>query len=114
MERNDFVFIGMDSIQHAVDLASTRRWHWAPAPEAVRRKIASGGHCVALTHDDAPMVVVVVRGDRSHRGTGRHASGAAFIELNITRFNEAVEDCPVVEDLITVFGENAVVSAARG
>ena len=92
MERNDFVFIGIDNIQGAVDVASARRWDWSPAPEAVRRQIARNGHCVALTHDDAPMSVVIIRGDVGKRGTGRHNGQTAFIDLDTATFDETVED----------------------
>ncbi len=102
MDRTDFVFIGMDSVQRAVDVACARRWSWMPAPEAVRRKIANGGHCVAFTHDDAPMGVVVARRDEIVRGFGRHAGGVASIEMDAERFTAIVDDCPVVEDLVNV------------
>ncbi len=112
MERTEFVFIGIDNVQRAVDVASARGWAWMPAPEAVRRKIAHGGHCVGFVHDDAPiMAVVVARGDQVARGTGRHAGGVAFIEIDAERFVEAVEDCPVVEDLLTALLAGAPVSA---
>ena len=114
MERSEFVFIGMDSVQRAVDVASARRWEWAPAPEAVRRKIAAGGHCIAFVHDDAPVGVVVARGGPELRGTGRHAGGAAFIDVDTETFDEAVEDCPVVEDLVNALRASAPVSVARG
>ena len=111
MERREFVFIGMNSVQMAVDVACARRWRWMPAPEAVRRKIAGGGHCVAFVHDDAPMGVVVAPGGAELRGTGRHAVSAAFIDMDTELFAEAVEDCPVVEDLVKALVATTPVTA---
>ena len=111
MDRTEFVFIGMDSVQRAVDIACARHWNWMPAPEAVRRKIANGGHCVAFTHDDAPVAVVVAHQAKPGCGIGRHAGGTASIEMDAARFKLAVEDCPMVEDLVTILLAGSTVIA---
>jgi len=111
MDRTEFVFMGMDSVQRAVNLASARHWNWMPAPEAVRRKIAGGGHCVAFTHDDAPVAVVIGHHTEAVCGIGRHAGGTASIEMDAVRFKLAIEDCPVVEDLVTALLAGTTITA---
>ena len=106
------VFIGIDVVAEAVDVAESRRWQRTRAPRGLWQRLGVGTGAV-LRHPDAPLLVAVAPADSSFRGVGEDDRGALRIAHDGDVFAEAVEDCPVVEELVQMLlGADASTRAA--
>jgi len=105
------VFIGIDVVADAVDTAESRRWERVRAPRGLWRRLGVGTGAV-LRHPDAPLLVAVAPADSSLRGVGDGEGHALRLVHDGEIFAEAVEDCPVVEELVKTLLSDVEIRAA--
>ncbi len=112
MDQKGLVFIGIDIVADALDVAETRRWTRTRAPAGLWRRLGAGTGIV-LRHADAPVHVAIAPADASLCGIAESRSGGMRVVHDPDLFEELVEDCPVVDELVrALLATSAHVSAA--
>lgn len=112
MDGFDLVFIGIDVVADAADVAESRRWTRARAPRGLWRRLGVGTGIV-LKHPDAPLGVALAPADSSLRGLAAVRNDSVRLVHDEALFAECVEDCPVVEALLgELLEDDAAVRAA--
>ena len=99
MDGTGLVFIGIDVVEDAVDVAAARRWARTRAPRGLWRRLGVRTG-VVVRNPDAPLLVALAHGDAHLRGAARPRRGGVAVVHDAALFHELVEDCPVVEELV--------------
>lgn len=104
MKRHDLVFIGIDVVADALDVAESRRWTRKRAPRGLWRRLGVGTG-VVVCHPDAPLDVAIAPADGSLRGAAGTVHGDLRVRIDGDLFDEIVDDCPVIDELVSALSE---------
>jgi hypothetical protein len=112
MSAYGLVFIGIDVVADALDVAESRRWTRTRAPRGLWRRLGVRTGAV-LRHPDAPFLVAVAPADTGLKGAAKTRADDLRVTLDPDLFDEIVDDSPVAEELIRALLSNeASVQAA--
>ena len=101
MRHEEFVVVGLEDVEHAVDIASQRGWSSRRAPAAIRRELRVTRHCRILTRPDADIDVVITAGPLPCRAAGwwTNDDTVALDHLGL-RFHTVLHTCAATDELV--------------
>lgn len=101
MGNEDFVVLGLDSVEDAMVIATAHGWIAARAPGRLVSALRTDGRCRVLTRADARVAVVVTPAPLPCRAAGWWTTeGRVAMDHRGLSFRALLHSCPTTESLV--------------
>lgn len=101
MERRDFVVLGLDDVERAVDVAARLGWECRAAPPPVAQALRGEPGCVLLRRPDARLTVVLTPAPVPCRAAGWwKAADSVALDHLCARFSAVLATCTTTEQMV--------------